>query len=64
MSSQEAVHVSPTAVTPAWGKGALDIGGVLVSGVAGLIKPAQRYRWPGYEAVGKPWKMGCMRTSA
>jgi hypothetical protein len=29
-----------------------------ISGVAGLIKPAQRHRWLGDEAGGKPGKVG------
>jgi hypothetical protein len=36
MSSQEAVHVSPKAVTPSLGKGTLDLGGFIGSTVAGL----------------------------
>ena len=41
MSSQEAVHVSPYGGNTGRGaKGLWTLGGVLVSAVAGLIKPA------------------------
>jgi hypothetical protein len=35
MSSQEAVHVFPSTVTPNWGKGTLDLGSFIGSAVAG-----------------------------
>lgn len=35
MSSQEAAHVSPSTVTPSWGKGTLDLGSFIGSAVAG-----------------------------
>jgi hypothetical protein len=64
MSSQEAVHVSPMAVTPAEGKGTLDTWRFSSAARWPDSEPAISRRMWWNEAVGQPRKSGCMRTSA
>ena len=61
MSSQELVHDSPATVTPELGLWTLG-DSIVGAGVGHRAGISLRTWWN--EAVGKPWRKGCMRTSA
>jgi hypothetical protein len=62
-SSQKTEHVFLMRVTPAWSKGALELGGSIASAIVG--HRADGKSWRGWnQTVGKPDLLGRMRISA